>query len=327
MRPIDKIKMYNEKTSIGSFIMPTIDTFDKKMLLAIKLWPQIGKDGQVHYLLGKGVGVEIAIRGDVQGRKKRNNNFSYRGHSDFEIYNCVGYDSLPESKAFNYVFGAQECYPKTETKGLKNMDPNLMDSTYETVVYKGNKYLVPELEILFLDKFLKKEKTPRKEGYDAILLLKEYELDMNKVLYYYDQYYYKVEAQKFIDPDKVYEQSLKALTKRIPDAAKDLLEEDGEEINLENITKKVNRMRKSQKNNNPGVYWTEIPLACCPAKIEYIVNANGELEISKETKKELRRLINEYRENQENEVLNLRDEIISIFKLVEKEYKPSTNPR
>ena len=38
------------------------------------------------YLFGKGVGVELALRGTVVGREKNPIVFPYRSHSDFEIY-------------------------------------------------------------------------------------------------------------------------------------------------------------------------------------------------------------------------------------------------
>lgn len=320
MLEIEKMKQYNEQTSKAGIIMPTIETFDKKISMSINLWPQIGENGEIYYLLGKGVGVEIAIRGEVKGRKKRNNNFPYRSHSDFEIYNCIGYENLPESKPFTFVFGGQELYPKTSTKGLKDMDPGLMDSTYEIVMYNGEEYLVPQLEILFLDKFLCQESTPRNEGCDALLLLKEYELDIDKVLYYFDQYYYNVECEKFIVPSKLYERCLDSLIRGMPAFAKDLLEEDGIEANFENISAKINQLRKGWEKT-PNMSYARMPIVCCPSKIEYIINDEGKLDLSKETKEELKRLILQQREKQEDAIVAMREEIIKIFGIVKEEYK------
>jgi len=320
MESLEKMKQYNCKTTKGGIIMPSLETFEKKMLLAIKLWPQIGKNGEVQYLLGKGIGVEIALRGEVVGRKKRNNNFPYRSHSDFEIYNCNGYDVLPESNPFTYVFGGQEWYPKNETKGLKNINPELMDNTYETVVYRGEEYLVPQLEILFLDKFLKQESTPREEGCDALLLLQEYELDLNKVLSYFDEYYLDVEMKKFVNPIELYEKCYEALIGRIPLSVKRLLEEDGVETNLGNVTKKINKIRK-QFERTPNVSWESVPVVCCPLDIEYVITKNGKLDLSKKTKKELKRLIIELRKSQEESKLCEREKIVKMFEMVEKLHK------
>lgn len=320
MLQIEKMKQYNEQTSKAGIIMPTVETFDKKVSMAINLWPQIGENGEIHYLLGKGVGVEVAIRGEVKGRKKRNNNFPYRSHSDFEIYNCVGYDNLPESKPFTFVFGGQEWYPKTSTKGLKDMEPGLMDSTYETVMYNGEEYLVSQLEILFLDKFLHQERTPRIEGCDAILLLKEYDLDMDKVLDYFDQYYYKVESEKLIDPEKLYEKCLETLVRKLPGYVKTILEEDGVEVNFENISAKINQLRKGWEET-PNTSWAGMPIVCCPSKIEYIINDEGKLDLSKETKEELKRLILQKREKQEEAIVAIRKKIIKTFDVVKEEYK------
>ena len=55
-------------------------------------------------------------------------------------------------------------------------------------------------------------------------------------------------------------------------------------------------------------------------KIEYIINDDGKLDLSKETKYEIKRLILQKRENQEQTILDARDEIIEMFKMVKKEY-------
>ena len=175
---IEQLKNYNSKTTdTFGIIMPTIEEFDNKIKIAISLWPQINKNGGIDYLFGKGVGVELALRGEVNGRVKNYKNFPYRSHSDFEIYDSLGYEQIPESSSFVYVFGGQEIYPKTQTKGLACMESDLMDSTYDVVTYQGNTYLIPCLEILFLDKYMKRESTPRQEGYDAFLLMQEYKLN------------------------------------------------------------------------------------------------------------------------------------------------------
>ena len=47
--------------------------------------------------------------------------------------------------------------------------------------------LVPQLELLFLDKYIERESTPRTEGYDADLLARQYVLDRAKIHEYLDQ--------------------------------------------------------------------------------------------------------------------------------------------
>ena len=135
--------------------------------------------GRIDYLFGKGVGVELALRGEVVGRVKNSIDFPYRSHSDFELYNCNGYDKISESKLFLKVFGAQEWYPKDCTKGLHGIEDGVMYSTYDTVIYKGKYYLVPEFELLFLDKFTRQESTPRDVGCDAFLLMQRWYIVMN----------------------------------------------------------------------------------------------------------------------------------------------------
>ena len=56
---INKLKLYNEATSKDGIIMPTKETFDTKVKLAINLWPQINESGSIDYLFGKGVGSSL----------------------------------------------------------------------------------------------------------------------------------------------------------------------------------------------------------------------------------------------------------------------------
>lgn len=292
MSKIDELKSYHNKTTIEGIIMPDIETFDTKTKLAIKLWPQINSSGRIDYLLGKGLGVELALRGKVKGRVKRNNNFPYRSHSDFEIYNAPydDYDSIPESKAFNHVFGGQEIYPKTATKGLHDLPASLMDETYEEVEYNGETFLIPELELLFLDKYLKQESTPRNEGCDAILLLKEYDLDLNKILKYFDEYYIKPESEKIrkiADVEKTYSQSLHSLNERMINSCKDYCEEEGIEFNLEVLNKYVNKTISTFKRISPNVSTNGIYVSHCPDNIEYVLE-NGKYIINEKTSEQLK---------------------------------------
>lgn len=112
-------------------------------------------------------------------------NSQYRSHSDFELYGVSTESTYPAS--FQKVFGNQEVFPPTKTKGLGEIPPGLLHQTAETVDLGGMPVRVPQLELLFLDKFVAKEGTPRPEGYDAELLAKQYVLDRDKVHTYLDQ--------------------------------------------------------------------------------------------------------------------------------------------
>ena len=105
---------------------------------------------QVYYLFGKGHAVEIALIGDVQDRIAAKRDFPFRTHSDFDLYG-VPLD-VEYSESFKLVFGAQETYDPTETKGLHNLPPGLLHNTAEKVDLGGLSVLIPQLELLFLDK-------------------------------------------------------------------------------------------------------------------------------------------------------------------------------
>ena len=51
----------------NGILMPTLDNFYERTNLAIKTQPQ---EGKYFFLPGKGWGAEIAIRGQIMGRKK-----------------------------------------------------------------------------------------------------------------------------------------------------------------------------------------------------------------------------------------------------------------
>ena len=186
-----------QKSTTGDLgvIMPTEQDFYRKTLLAVSLWRQ--QEGKkTNYLLGKGTGVEVALRGNIQNRTKRPIEFSYRSHSDFELYG-VDYNAGENganlggkpiyTEAFREVFGSQEYFPVTKTKGLKNIPPTLLHDTAEVVDFGGVPVRVPQLELLFLDKYMAKESTPRTEGHDADLLARQYVLDRARIHQYLDQ--------------------------------------------------------------------------------------------------------------------------------------------
>jgi len=182
--------------------MPDIDTFWRKTYLILSLWPQV-KDGRIMYLFGKGHAVEVALRGDIKGRQKREVSFSYRTHSDFDLYG-VATDPQREFKykvdyvytpVFKKVFTGQEAYVAAKfVRGLPEAVQleirDLMHKNEERVDLGGGvTALAPELEILFLDKFIMREGTPREDGIDAEILARAYVLDGTKVLGYFDKYY------------------------------------------------------------------------------------------------------------------------------------------
>lgn len=246
---ISELSNWQTQTREDSVLMPTEDSFYKKVLLAVSLWHQ--KDDQkVNYLMGKGAGIEIALRGRSLNHKKRPVEFEYRGHSDFELY-AVDYESdevganinrtkiYPES--FQQVFGNQEYFPLTKTKGLTNIPPTLLHETAEEVDFGGVKVLVPELELLFLDKFIAREATPRPEGYDFELLAKQYDLDLTKIHGYLDQLVVTPAVEKIQNQSKERFANQQNSIKRNLEFVKVELSEDGIPQTKENIVSFLNQ--------------------------------------------------------------------------------------
>ena len=314
---LDKLKEYNERTIENGIVMPRLEDFDRKMQMAIDLWPQINKNGGIDYLLGKGVGVEVALRGTVQNRKKYHNNFPYRSHSDFEIYDTLGYNEIPESDKFRYVFGAMEIYPKSKTKGLSGMEEDLMDRTYEIVEYNGRKYLVPQLEILFLDKYLRKESTPRKEGYDAELLMMEYDLDIEKIKDYYIKYVKTTEMNDFLNRlQGAYERQIIGLTEKMVTMISNKLEEEGIDISFDNIIKGVNHGIKKWKSTSVSIV-CGVRLDICPDDLKFI-EKNGKIDLDETTKQEILRLIEKVKVDKEKEYDDELNSIVEMYLKIQK---------
>ncbi|MEW6722533.1 MAG: hypothetical protein AB1324_04685 [Candidatus Micrarchaeota archaeon] len=209
------------KSSSGAFDggglgleMPTATDFYRKVYLAVSLWRQY-EDERTPYLLGKGVGVEIALRGGIAGRRKSPLEFSFRTHSDFEFYaveyktdetgaNIRGENVYPE--VFLEVFGAQEYFPPTKTKGLCGLPPDLLIRSAEEVDFGGIPIRIPNLELLFLDKFLAPGIKERPEGSDAEVLARQYKLDNEAVLTQLDRYHIKPAIERELMGMKEYPQ-------------------------------------------------------------------------------------------------------------------------
>jgi hypothetical protein len=221
-----------ENTEENGIQMPHEEDFYRNILLCISLAPQ-KEDGQIQYLLGKGIGVEIALRGDVKGREKIENNFPYRSHSDFEIY--ASRNGLIGGN-FKNIFGAQEFYPEDHTKGLSNMPKGLMHDTAEKVEIDGYTFYVPQLELLFLDKFLVKESTPREQGCDARLLAMSYKLDSKLIHKYLEEYRVKPSRIKIEDRHSTSLSNTKAsILRRINNDYEEMKEYVGEGLEITEV--------------------------------------------------------------------------------------------
>lgn len=236
--------------------MPDFDTFTAKVILAKALMPQVDKYGEVQYLFGKGVGVELALQGEVKGRAKQHSDVPIRTHSDFEIYGAATdkYDSIEHSDRFRAVFGNAEIYPVTDTKGLHSMPKDLLHRTSETVDFGGVSFLVPNLELQFIDKFEKGNEELERElrtKTDAEWLASTYKLDGPKIHSAIDHFVIKPEIAKFQAPEDVAKNNLPVLLRKI-DGSKRIVKEDSPDMNDADLESAVSEnifVKQYCKNN------------------------------------------------------------------------------
>jgi hypothetical protein len=205
-RPTDKqldgLRTWRDDSCQGGLEMADEQSFYRKVTLAQALMPQKNDKGETTYLFGKGIAAEITLQGDVAGREKRVDTTPYRTHADFEIYAFdeadppVGYD------AFKHVFGGQEIFPSTKTKGLRDLPRDYLASTADKVNLGGVELFVPRVEAQFVDKLQKgnsSTETKLRGATDAALLAKAYALDDNEVHALIDKHVIEPELQVF-DP-------------------------------------------------------------------------------------------------------------------------------
>ncbi len=267
---IEILAKWEKETEMNGIMMPKEHDFYRSVLLAVSLYPQKNQKDKIQYLFGKGIGVEIALRGTIEGRRQYEMQSSYRSHSDFELYDSDG----SYTKEFYKVFGAQEYYPPTKTKGLKKIPEGHMDKTHEIVEIDGYQVLVPQLEILFLDKFLRKESTPRDGVYDCELLAEKYELDVSLIEHYLRKHCFQVEAEQQREGAEGYKKRFSAHIIR------NLEEEDGY-ADLESAIKSVNERIKEWKNATVALgirtaWFVELTAD------DVFINEIGEIELSHE---------------------------------------------
>lgn len=174
--------------------MPTFEKFFQKTLLAVALWPQKSEQ-KINYLFGKGHAVELALQGEIVGRRRISNDPTFRQHADFDLYDVT---QVPP-EMYKKVFGATEIYPPEKTKGLSQLPSTLLANTAETVLLGNVSVYIPQLELLFIDKVLKRESTPRPEGFDAFMLAKHYELQREKIHSYLESYVISPQKQILLE--------------------------------------------------------------------------------------------------------------------------------
>lgn len=183
---LDALRDWHEDTTDDGNIMPDMDTFTAKAVLARALMPQVNEQGEIQYLFGRGAGIELSVQGQVAGRHKRTDDVPYRSHSDFEIYGVEAdnYDYIDHSDRFRAVFGGQEIYPVGKTKGLADLPETCLHDTAETVNFGGIEFLVPSLELQFTEKVKsanESKETELRGITDAEVLAQTYDIEGDMV--------------------------------------------------------------------------------------------------------------------------------------------------
>lgn len=248
LEDIKKIRNYHIETSKDGVMINSYEDFLNKIMLITKLWPQ-KEDSKINYLFGKGLGVELALQGNVIGRKRNNYCYPFRKHNDIVLFDVKinDYEDTKESYDFKEAFGNIEFYSNRETKFLSNIKKDLFDSTYETVVINNHKILIPELELLFLEKYFDREVISREEGYDYQLLFNEYDLDIDKIINYLEEYYIKPSIS---DKENYYSNLLEKQVKSI-----ERILNNGGKIgpNLENLELQINSFPRGKNMIYAGI--------------------------------------------------------------------------
>lgn len=255
---LSALKEWHEATSKDGIIMPDFDTFTAKMVLAKALMPQVDEEGRVQYLFGKGAGAELAMQGQVQGRAKRQETVPYRTHSDFEIYAAEtdNYTAIKHSGRFTAVFGAQEIYPVSKTKGLSDLPPDLLHSTAETVNFGGVSFLVPDLELQFVDKFEKANESKERElrgKTDAEWLAATYDLDVEKIHVVLDTYVISPELSKLQPPEEEANRTHDLLVRKVAEAKRRIRDDSPQAIEADIISALGSDFMLANAARNRGV--------------------------------------------------------------------------
>ena len=299
---IDELRDWNLDSSVDGVLMPNYYTFVDKVLTMITLYKQIDEN-KINYLFGMGIGIELALQGNVIGRCKNNNCYPYREHN--EIYLYAVDDKIYNSLLFK-VFNKFQMFDKSKTYMLNKLPDDLLDNNYDIVMIHNHKVLIPCLEILFLDSYLSGGMDRRMEGTDYELLIKEYKLDVDKVINYLENYY----INNLIDNndekyDSLVEEQISAI-ERILSTGKRA------DRSLFNLEEQISSYPKGNNLKYAGIYvdlWI-------PLDVDSIVYKNGGYKIKDD--KYIDKLKSRVKLYKENEIQRYEEIAINIKKMLER---------
>ena len=298
---VDELREWNLDSSVDGVLMSNYDIFVDKVLTMIALCKQIDEN-KVNYLFGMGIGIELALQGNVVGRCKNNNCFPYREHNDIYLYSV---DNKIYNSLLFKVFNKIELFDKGKTYMLDKLPDNLLDNNYDIVMIHNHKVLIPCLEILFLDSYLSGGMDRRIEGTDYELLIKEYKLDVDKVINYLENYY----INNLIDNndskyDSLVDEQISAI-ERILSTGKRA------DRSLFNLEEQISSYPKGNNLKYAGIYvdlWI-------PLDVDSIVYKNGGYKIKDD--KYIDKLKTRVKLYKENEIQRYEEIAINIKKMLE----------
>ena len=220
---LDELAKWHNDTTISSGIfMPDIGTFVRKTILAKALMPQSAPDSSIQYIFGNSHGLELSIQGEVIGHKKRVDENPLRTHIGFGLLGCkFKNENIPGSRPsqlvnsdrFQHVFGDHEMYPLDRTKALNGLPQEVLHATSDIVRLGGVVFLVPQLELQFVDAYMVSNSTVEGSSRgmsDAQALATAYKLDRDVIHFALDNYLIKPVFENFQAPVLVASMSMHA---------------------------------------------------------------------------------------------------------------------
>ena len=301
---IEKLRLWNIDTSDEGVIMPDYYSFVDKILIISKLCKQ-KEDDRINYLFGMGVGIELALQGNVIGRCKNNNCYPYRPHSEIYLYNVDNKNIEFYNSNLFKVFNKCKILNKDKTYMLNGLSNDLLDNNYDMVMINNHKVLIPCLEILFLDSYLSGGMDKRVEGYDYQLLIREYKLDVDKIINYLENYYVNYLIDNFDSKyDNLVEEQISAI-ERILNTGKRA------DRSLFNLEEQISSYPTGNNLKYAGIYvdlWI-------PLDVDSVVYKNGGYKII--DNKYIEKLKSRVRLYKENEMQRYEEIAIKIKKMIE----------
>ena len=152
-----------------------------------------------------------------------------------------------------------------------------------------------------------------------MLLLEEYDLDLDRILYYYDNYFAKPQKQEIEEkrnPQKLYSKTIYAMENNLVSFVSMICEEEGIEMNLDILNKIANERLEIWRDFKPGTGFHGTQYKYCPSKLEFEMK-DGKYVLTEKCKKDCMNKASEAYEKELNWIDNKREEIIQTYKQIQ----------